>query len=515
MVDRNQAESMFQEAHGARENREFSKAVRLQQEGLELWGQEDSRFSLELEELAGLHYIQEKFDKAAVEYDRALGIWERAEPEDYAGSLRILYWLGKSRFKNEEYDLAETAMRRALDLAESKPVSPETLACSLYELGFLLYYVGRYPEAAPYLLKALHLFESAKGPSDPATIEVLERIALTYSCCPAIGEDPEPYFRRAVKAILPEGETRRVYIENLCRWAGYVADCGRFDDADPLFAELLSLISNADDLNDTDSFWIASDCVKYYQSRGKGDMVSQLLHFQDFDAYGQMVKKKLEHAEQTLADDDPELAEALFNSGNEALFKGEYEKAKALLGRALQAYSKINGEESEEVVHALCSVCVVNRQLGKFEESEAAVKRALDISRAFYTDRYVYPAALEDFALLREAEGKAADATELYENAAAEYERICGFPSREAVEALYRQGGFLLRIPSLGPAEEKIRRAISVVDQVESISDYEKSDYFGTLAEILEASGRKKESVEMKDRADALFQKAESESESE
>lgn len=51
----------------------------------------------------------------------------------------------------------------------------------------------------------------------------------------------------------------------------------------------------------------------------------------------------------------------------------------------------------------------------------------------------------------------------------------------------------------------EIDRAISVMDKVEELSGYEKSDYLSTLASILEATGRKTEATEMESRAQQLF----------
>jgi hypothetical protein len=58
-------------------------------------------------------------------------------------------------------------------------------------------------------------------------------------------------------------------------------------------------------------------------------------------------------------------------------------------------------------------------------------------------DKVVYPWTLENLALLREAESKTDDATNSYAQAVAEYERILGFPSYEAADALYHQSACL------------------------------------------------------------------------
>ena len=109
--------------------------------------------------------------------------------------------------------------------------------------------------------------------------------------------------------------------------------------------------------------------------------------------------------------------------------------------------------------------------------------------------------------------GKADNAESNYADAVAEYEKICGATSYETAEARYRQSGCLLRMGKLAPAEAAIRRAISVMDSVSDLSDPEKSDYLSTLASILEATGRKAEASEMRDRAERLFEQAKRQSE--
>jgi tetratricopeptide (TPR) repeat protein len=71
----------------------------------------------------------------------------------------------KSHWEGQKYELAETEMRKALSLAETRDDSPESAAFCLYELGWLLYYVGKYQEAEPYLLKALQICEATYGES--------------------------------------------------------------------------------------------------------------------------------------------------------------------------------------------------------------------------------------------------------------------------------------------------------------------------------------------------------------
>jgi tetratricopeptide (TPR) repeat protein len=510
MATNRSAETVFQEAATARGNGEYSRAASLQKQGLEMWHTEDARFANELENLAGIHFIQENFELAAAEYERVLKIREQLAPKNDPSVSRVLYWFAKSQFNDQKYDLAESAMRRVLAIAEARNDSPDSLASSLYELGFLLYFVGRYEEAEPYLLKALELYEATKGLSHPDTVKVLERIALDYSFCPAIGKDPEPYFRKAIEGIQPEGEMRQTYIENLCRLAEHLVRSGRVEDARESFSRLLTLIRESKESGESVEHWVVSNCVKYFESCGGSESIAELAASeQNYDAYGDLVRRKLEHAELTLPEDDPRLAESLLHSGNHALAQGKYEEAQTLLERALNTYLRIHGEKNEGVVQTLNRLCVVSRLLKRFDKGEAAIQQALSIASDSFADRYELPETLENFALLREAQARVVEANELYEQSVVAYERVCGFPSYEAAEALYRQSGYLLRISEFKRAEETVRRAISVMDQIDALSDYERSDYLNTLASILEAAGRDSEVAALKKSADELFRQAE------
>jgi tetratricopeptide (TPR) repeat protein len=513
------ADILLEQAAEALKNKQYANAEVLQRQACELIRGErldDSRLATEIEKLADIHCIQKKFDECASEYAEAVRLREKFLPENDFEILRPLYRLAKSHFEGQKYDSAEAEMRRALSLAESRKDLPESVAFTLYELGWLLYYVGKYREAEPYLIRALSICEETHGATPNQTIQVLGRIALLYANCPDLGKEPEPYFRRVIEATKSATDMQETYLTNLCRLACYIAEQKRLAEADELFLQLLSLLNDSTKLSDSDNHWIIRSCVKHFQSRGKGEVVAHLLpEKQDYNVYGDMVQKRLEHAAQTLSQDDPEFAEALLAAGNNATFEGKYQEAEPLLTRALDACMKIHGERSSQTVFALNRVCIIKRLLGKFDEAESAIQRAVDGARVYLSDQGLYPWTLENLALLREAEAKTDDAESKYAEAVAEYEKICGFPSYETVEALYHQSGCLLRMGKLGPAEAAIRRAISDMDKIDTLSGYEKSDYLLTLASILEATGRNAEGKETRNRAERLFEQAKQQNESE
>lgn len=86
-------------------------------------------------------------------------------------------------------------------------------------------------------------------------------------------------------------------------------------------------------------------------------------------------------------------------------------------------------------------VCIIKRVIGKFDEADSAIRQAVDGVKECFFNEGLYAWTLENLALLREAEKRNDDAAKIYAEAVSAYERICGFPSYEAAEALYHQSG--------------------------------------------------------------------------
>lgn len=514
MVESN-AQKLIAEANLALGSQQYAAAEEIQRRLIEISEAQSAdvtQIADEVEKLAGIHFQQKKFRLAASEYEHVLKSRESSLPPTDSRILRVLRWLGKSHFHEQEYDSAEGAFRRALAASEALPDAHQETGHFLYELGFLLYFVGRYREAEPYLLRALSLCESLYGGSHPDTAKVLERVALSYEQCPDLGKDPEPYFQKAAQALNSREEHKSEYLANLCRWAGCVADRNRFDEADQLYGEVLTLIEPY--ASHPQLHWILSDCVKYFQSRGKQSLVAHLIAKEtQYDAYGELVRQTLEHAEQSLPGNDPELADALLSAGNHAIFQRKYSEAETLLRRALDVNIKAHGEESEAVAANLNRLCVVARELEKPNEAEMAIQRALQIAKKSLLNSHVYPRTIETLASLRETQGRIEEATSLYKEAIVHFERLYGYPSYETIESLYRQSGHFLRVGNFVDAEKAIRRAIETMDQIDGISDYEKSDYMATLANALEGLGRMDESEEAGKQSHELFERAQKEAE--
>jgi tetratricopeptide (TPR) repeat protein len=136
------------------------------------------------------------------------------------------------------------------------------------------------------------------------------------------------------------------------------------------------------------------------------------------------------------------------------------------------------------------------------------IQRALEIAKKRFLTSHVYPRTIETTALLREEQGRIEEATTLYGEAVTLFEGQAGYPAYETIECLYRQSGQLIRTGRFADAETALRRVTQVMDEIDGVSDFEKSDYIATLASALDGLGRKEESGEAHKRAEELLERA-------
>ena len=171
---------LFEQAKDALEKNEYARAEVSQRKGCELLrqaGGDEAALAAELEKLAGIHYTQKKFDLSASEYSEVIEKRRAFLPANDFAIIQPLFNLAKLHFENQKYDAAELEMRDVLALAETYSDSRQMKAFFLYELGWLLYFVGKYRESEPYLLRSLPLCDETYGRSNSQTIHVLSAIA--------------------------------------------------------------------------------------------------------------------------------------------------------------------------------------------------------------------------------------------------------------------------------------------------------------------------------------------------
>jgi CHAT domain-containing protein len=99
-------------------------------------------------------------------------------------------WLGQGLERLDEYEAAETALRKAVEIAESKEGAPlqRHQFTALAQLAGLLVVRGKPAEARDFALRAITIGEATRGPDSPTLVRPLQYLASAQL---ALGELPE------------------------------------------------------------------------------------------------------------------------------------------------------------------------------------------------------------------------------------------------------------------------------------------------------------------------------------
>jgi tetratricopeptide (TPR) repeat protein len=507
-------QNLIREADEAYAAKKFPQVEALCKKVLERCGerQEQEPYANALYKLASVHFVQNKFGDAAAEYDRAFSIQQAVKPDDQPLLANINYWAGEAHFKNQAYEIAETRFREAIRLAQgaTKP-DAQKLADYIYQLGFLLYFVGRYQEADGVLMDAVGRYDALYGPNHTDTAGTYERLALTYENCPELQKNPAPLFEKALegyKAVSPQGYC---YVACLARYASYLHEVKRDDQAEPLYAEMPALLAGLGQEYGFELSWIESGYIKFLRDMGKAEEAESLEknRVQPND-YLQMVKEKAELFEQTLSPEDPAFAESLVNLANALLFKGDLAESETHLRRALSLQEQFTPEDSEKLAVTLLQLSKVLRAKNDLAAAEAALQRAIELVRKSGGEKpsQILPRLVEGLAILKAQQNSASDVVVLCAESTALYESIHGLLSYECLEGHWRAAQCLTMVKDLQRAEDSIKVVMDNMDKVEMISGYEKHDYMHVFAHVLEETGRAEQANAIRSRADELLKEA-------
>jgi CHAT domain-containing protein/Flp pilus assembly protein TadD len=132
---------------------------------------------------------EEEFAAVRTHAERAIEIEDRmASPA--AQRVPSYVWLGQSLEKLDEFEQAEAALRKAVEIAESKQGAPlqRHEATALTNLAGLLVLRGKPAEARDTALRAIQLIEATRGAEAPVLVRPLQYLAGAQF---ALGELPE------------------------------------------------------------------------------------------------------------------------------------------------------------------------------------------------------------------------------------------------------------------------------------------------------------------------------------
>ena len=231
-------------------------------------------------------------------------------------------------------------------------------------MGWRRYWIGRYVEAEPLLLRGLAMQERILGLGDPATAETAKRLAIMYDHR-GFEQDPEPFYRKALDGFELVHEARHpAVLEAQYRLADFLRRQGRHEDAEPLFEHLV--VALQDENLDGDSghlHWMISGCCSYLCNLGREAEAEALETVaRRHDPVVAMVRAEAEQAEAAHGSESPEAAEALGHLADFLALAGRADEAEAAARRCVELHERTVGRDNPSTVQAVHRLSVIREQ---------------------------------------------------------------------------------------------------------------------------------------------------------
>ncbi|HKQ04413.1 MAG TPA: DUF2225 domain-containing protein [Blastocatellia bacterium] len=211
-----------------------------------VFGKEDPRTAIALNNLAEFYRMQRRFNEAEPLFVRALDILEKTGGKDDFLTAVTLNNLALLYRDQSRYNDAEPLFKRSLDIREkTRGKEHPSTATGLRNLGDLYVAQGRYGEAEPLLKYALDIDEKRLGKEHPDTALSLNFLAALYYEQGRYSE-AEPLYKRALainEKVL--GKDHPDTAIDLYKLAELYRLQGRYSEAEPLYKRALDIFERS------------------------------------------------------------------------------------------------------------------------------------------------------------------------------------------------------------------------------------------------------------------------------
>ncbi len=208
------------------------------------------------------------------------------------------------------------------------------LATSLSYLANLYRSQGRYSDAEPLHLKALHIYQRQLGDDHPSVASSLNNLAGLYN------------------------------------------SQGRYSDAEPLLLQALDIRQRqlGDDHPDVASS--LNNLAELYRSQGRYSDAEPLF------------LKALDIRQRQLGDDHPSVGTSLNNLASLYASQGRYSDAEPLYLQALNICRRQLGDDHPDVATSLNNLALLYTSQGRYNEAEPLLLRSLEINQKTHTENH-------------------------------------------------------------------------------------------------------------------------------
>jgi tetratricopeptide (TPR) repeat protein len=272
--------------------------------------------------------------------------------------------LGAQSYAAASYNQAAAQYRQAMETAETPPERITAMG----NLGVALRAAGRFDEAEPLLLQALHELES--GSPGPGRLGwALNNVAALYHGRGNAAQ-AEQFALRAADTLRPvAGSTPSEWGMNRQLLASIYVDQRRFAEAEAILRQLLP---GADE----------DAAVAAYNAL----TAALLAQGRVADAESPAIEA-VEHARKSLSPAHPALAAALNNLAQVYRFQKRYPDAERLYREAADISAETRGKQHPDYARVLMNLAAMLRERERYSGAEQYYRRAADI-----LDRAIGPA---------------------------------------------------------------------------------------------------------------------------
>jgi serine/threonine-protein kinase len=320
---------------------------------------------------------------------------------------QVIYWMGRLREGDGDYDGARSMLREALFLAaegkdhvlatwaagwlllvvgnrqlrfdearslmEWAPLIVSRTGDSLAHTEWLnsqamvLKDMGRYEEAKAWHERALSIREQALGPDHPDVAMSLNDLAVVLRQMGRY-EEAKALYERALsiweKALGPDHPHVAMLLNNL---ANMLDDMGRYEEAKALYERALSIWEKSLGPDHPDV------------AIALNNLANVLNNMHRYEEAKARIERALSIWEKALGPDHPDVAEALTNLGRILVHRGELDVAAGRLERALSIGEKALGESHRNLAATLLGLGELALARRAPAEAESVLERALSL----------------------------------------------------------------------------------------------------------------------------------------
>ncbi|GCE29113.1 tetratricopeptide repeat protein [Dictyobacter alpinus] len=273
------------------------------------------------------------------------------------------------------------------------------IARTLNYLAVLYWQQSKYTEAEPLYLRTLHIREHTLGPDHTDGAASLNNLALLYWSQGKYAEAEPLYLRALHIRERTQGPDHMDVATSLNNLAALYWDQGKYAEAEPLYQRALHILEQVLSPHHPLLAQTLSNLALLYHDQGKYTEAEPLY------------LRALHMLEQAQGPDHPDLTQAYNNLANLYQDQGKYVEAEPLYQRALHLMEQTQELQHPNIATSLNGLANLARHHHNDTEAEALYQKALSIRAEVLGQQHPDTATtLYDLAIFRQQQGNIAEA---------------------------------------------------------------------------------------------------------